>query len=65
MTEGRTVLYKRRRELETEISRRNDKKANLEKELESLNSQIQYRERLLEEILSAEKTLSLMIEKEK
>ena len=65
MTEGKTVLYKRRRELEREISVRNDKKANLEKELNSVNSQILYREGLLEEILNAEKTLSLMIEKEK
>ena len=65
MTEGKTVLYKRRRELEREISIRNDKKANLEKELNLINDQIMYREGLLEEVLNAEKTLSLMIEKEK
>ena len=51
MCEAKTVLYKRKNELETEIRRRREKEDDLLKQLKATRDARMYRERLLQEVM--------------
>lgn len=57
MTEAKTVLYKRKNELETRIRRLKEQEASLLKELKGVRSSLLYRQRLLQEIMDVYNTL--------
>ena len=62
MTEAENVLYKRKCDLKREIEIRTGNKRRLEKELKTLETAIQYREKLLKDVENAYKLLSLIEE---
>lgn len=52
MSEAKTVLFKRKNELDTKIRLLKEQETKLMKELGSIRSSIKFRERLLQEVLS-------------
>jgi len=51
MSEAKTVLFKRKNELDTRIRKLKEKEVSLLKELKGVRHDIKFRERLLQEIM--------------
>jgi len=57
MSEAKTVLFKRKNELDTRIRKLKEKEVSLLKELKGVRHDIKFRERLLQEIMDVYNTL--------